>query len=185
MMPKSEETMAVDNADLKNLFGMRRLALAKAFELSIRKQQRALLESVMAHRAKFDLSTIRDNGGSPTNKNISAALFFGVGDVDDPLEGSMEMDAEQKSLFAQEGEILYQLAKTSGVIRLMTDVKALENLAQSCGLHLSQAQLAVGETLDNLERGYSIKPIATGNGKIDFTAFGAEHTVAAPALAEA
>ena len=215
-MPKSGETMAVENADLKNLFGMRRLAIAKAFELSvgreayddpaavqehlrelvaIRKQQRALLASVMDQQEKRSLSTIRDNGDLTAGKGgrqkkkakielIALTLMdeFRGSRLSAPWEGSEKMDAEQQALFAQEGEILYKLATSSGVVRIMTDANELRNLAQSCGMQLSQAQLAVGDTLDNLERGYSIKPISMGDDKIGFTAFGEKRELAAPAL---
>lgn len=214
-MGLEDQTKTAESPDLKDLFGMRQLAISKAFELSvgresyddpaavqqqldellaIRMQQRALLQSVIAKRAEFEMEALREKSLSNEKQDIDDILSTSMRSLinliantentkdKSSLDGSELMDAEQKRLFFQEGAIFNDLAKSSGIIRMLNDPEIIENVTRACGHQLSQEQLSLGDSLDNLEEGYSISPPLLSGGLKTFTVSGGKPSNAAPVL---
>lgn len=203
MGPEDNKTTNDQSSHLKNLFGMRQLAISKSFELSvgresyddpaavelhlaellaIRMRQREILQSAIAKREKMDLAALREKTASKSNKyNDSSIIDFITTAGAPPLEDHASMDKEQELLFIQEGAILCKLAESSGTIRMVTDPDAVKHMAQACGLQLSLEQLSLGDSLDNLDQGYSISPSAL-EGEHAFTSAGLSPEFAAPVL---
>lgn len=209
---EDQKTTGAESPDLKDLFGMRQLAISKAFELSvgresyddpaavqqqldellaIRMQQRALLQSVIAKREEFDSAALREKNLSNEREDIlhtsMLSLINLITNTEDPkdkpsLDGSELMDAEQNRLFSLEGAVLYDLAKCSGIIRMLNDDEIVENLTRVCGHQLSNEQLSLGDSLDNLEMGYSITPQLHSGEPKAFAVSGGSQKTAAPVL---
>ena len=206
MAPTNAQKEADEKSQLKNLFGMQQLAISKTFEhsvgreyyddpaavqklldelLAIRTRQLSLLQAIIAKREAAELIAYGDKNAkiqkNKTPENLVDRLILNL-NGESLLGGSASMDAEQELLFAQEGAVLYELANASGVARMLTDPESIKKLTQSCGLQLSQEQLALGDTLDNLERGYSIRPIQENGDNKGFVVSGLNPDLAAPAL---
>lgn len=177
---------------LRNLFGMRRLALNQAFALAVGRDaydepqevERLLEELVVVREAQLALliSAREARSLSKSLKTVSndpLALPFLINDIlsdmkssETALPGGPMMNMEQERLYPNEGRLLCELAKSSGVARLLSDSEASDKIAHLCGRQLSEEQLAFGETLDNLERGYSISPSRGAEGNITFEVLG-------------
>ena len=203
MGPEDNKTTDDQSSHLKNLFGMRQLAISKSFALSvgresyddpaavelhlaellaIRMRQREILQSAIAKREEMDLAALREKTASKSEKfNDSSIIDFVTTAGPPPLEDHASMDKEQELLFFQEGAILCKLAESSGAIRMLTDPDAVKHMAQACGLQLSLEQLSLGDSLDNLDQGYSISPSAL-DGEHAFTSAGLSIELAAPIL---
>lgn len=187
--------------DLKGLFGMRRLALGKAFELAVgrdayddpkaverllqelvdvRKEQLALLASAI--QARKAVGSQLDAGISEENSRLEMLVkFMGRQGIETPLDEGEKMNARQKELFAKEGEALFELAESSGVARILSDAGEVQRLGLAVGLQLSSQQLAFGDSLDNLVDGYSIRASTGEDGHVEFEAIG-DWALRAPAV---
>ena len=202
MGPEDNKTMDDERSALQNLFGMRQLAISKSFSLSvgrdsyddpaavklhlaellsIRIRQRELLQSAISKREEMSRTSLRERPASKPEDFNDSSIIGSITIASPPLEDSISMDEEQESLFTQEGAALYNLAKSAGAIRMLREPESIQHIAQACGLQLSLEQLSLGDSLDNLEDGYSISASAL-DGEQTFTVSGLSHALAAPVL---
>lgn len=195
-----------DPDTLKNLFGMKRLALAEAFSMevgldayddpqevnrllgelvSVRKEQQKLIASISMLHEQAAAGKPPEPQKNIDNESSWSVLLSMEIVFDEPkptVPGHKGLDAEEKRLDAKEGNLLYELAKSSGVIRRLSDQKIVEKCALACGRQLSQEQLSFGDTLDNLDKNYSIKASVDADGQISFSVQGTSAAIAPSTL---
>ena len=203
MGPEDNKTTNDQRSALKNLLGTQQLAISKSFALSvgrdsyddpaavrlhlaellaIRVRQREILKLAIAKRKEMDLAALREKGATPPQDlGDTPNMHLMANKGAPPLKNHAWMTKQQDILYRQEAAVLYKLAQSSGAIRMLTDSEAVKHLAQTCGLQLSLEQLSLADSLDNLDRGYSIR-IATLDGERAFIASGISQEFAAPVL---
>lgn len=185
---------------LKKLLGMRQLAHAEAFRLSVGREAyddpeavERLLQELAATRkdqaALLNTIALQRQGIDEASKNTAALNDFLWSNMlsyklagRSATESHVEQNAEQDVLFEKVNRLHFELAQASGIARLLSAEASADEIATRCGRQLSQQQLAFGETLDNLEKGYSIRPEASTDGGIQFSVEGMERATAPATL---
>lgn len=176
-------------AEQESLFEMRRLALGKAFGLAVgrdaydepaeverlvqelagvRKEQLALLDAAIEARKETSSKSDVETDSSKADFGELALRALGWQPKEHSLAESARMTALQKSLYAKEGALLFQLAHGSGIVRMLSEANEFDRLALMVGRQLSRQQLGFGETLDNLVGGYSISASVGQDGLVAF-----------------